>query len=138
MFLWSFVSLILFDTFKLPLLINNDLFGWAILVLTILLLNFLVLTTSEEKTSEVKVAIYLVMAIFSTISYCFFISDYLAENIIKIEEIKQIMTYDQIKYQIESIIKWSCLPYLIGAVFGCFSIEFVERNIKVKKQANVQ
>lgn len=138
MILWSFVSLILYDTFKLPLLINDNFFGWAVLVLTILFLNLLVLTTSEEKIPEVKVAIYLVMAIFSSVSYCFFISDYLAKSFFKINEIKQIMTYEQIKYEIESVIKWGCLPYLIGSVFGCFSIELVERNLKTKKLINTQ
>ena len=94
--------------------------------------NFLIYTTPIERLSEVKVAVYLLLAIFSSLSYCFFISNYLATLIFNIDGIKSLVTYETIKSIIEDAIRWVTLPYLIGSVFGCFFVELVDRKKQVK------
>ena len=81
---------------------------------------------------------YLLLAFFSTISYCFFISDYLAPIINPYIDILcgESFTELEIKHKIENFITWATLPYLIGAVFGCFTIELVCRNYNRQKSNN--
>lgn len=127
--LWSFLGLLIADIFKMPVIASDNVFGWMVLILTVILLNLSINITPDERFREVKVATYFVLAIFSTLSYCFFISDYLTNVILSISNR---FSKEEIKTAIEYCIKWGCLPYLIGTVFGCFSLELTERN-RVKK-----
>ena len=133
---WEFVISLFSDLFNINLFTKNDLATWAVLVLTILLINISVRFAPYDKIIEVKVAIYLILALSSAVSYCFFISDYITTALMKINEISNLTTYDQLKEEIDYLIRWGCLPYLIGSVFGCFSIELADRNYKLKEQKN--
>ncbi|NRF93430.1 hypothetical protein HQN89_21005 [Paenibacillus frigoriresistens] len=119
-----------------PVFISNSMLWWMVLVISILLTNFSVKWTTFQRIDEVRVAMYFLLAVFSTISYSFFISDYLAVMIGPyLEKIPELsFTAEEIKEGIKSIITWGSLPYLIGSVFGCFTIELVSRNHN--RQAN--
>jgi hypothetical protein len=139
LFLWSFFGMLLRDLTNNPVFISDSTLGWMVLFISILLTNFSVKWTPFQRIDEVKVAMYFLLAVFSTISYCFFISDYLAAILGPyIGKILGLLVTDQeIKDGIKNIITWGSLPYLIGSVFGCFTIELVSRNHSKNAGSNI-
>ncbi len=138
--IWTMVGLEISDILKSYVFASNNLMKYMIIVITVLIFNLEIYFTPKEKIDEVRVAVYLILAIFSTISYCFFISDYIAQFTynkflpFKTEIIDEGFNFSKegIKSGIDNIIKWVCLPYLIGSVWGCFTLELVNKNINLK------
>ncbi|SDF56950.1 hypothetical protein SAMN04488689_105386 [Paenibacillus sp. cl6col] len=131
LFVYSFIGRFLFEITNERIFISDSVSKWMVILFCILLINFFIYWTPSNRFDEVKVAVYLLLAVFSTISYCFFISDYLAELVTpRLNQIYKlnIITTFEIKELIDSIVKWISLPYLIGSVFACFTIEIVNRN----------
>ncbi|MDY8094479.1 hypothetical protein UY456_15885 [Paenibacillus polymyxa] len=128
--IYSFIGMLLFEVFEEKLFIANGTLGGMVIILSIVLINLVVFWTPEERFNEVKVAIYFILALFSTISYCFFISDFLSTlltpwlNSISATKV----TSEGVRQLIENAVRWFTLPYLIGSVFSCFSLELVSRN----------
>lgn len=102
---------------------------FAIIVSTLIYI-LIVLYTEPERLKEAKVAIYLLLAVFSTFSYCVFFIDEMLLNLVTINF--QIDNYEieNLGSQIQVLFNWLLLPYLIGSVWSCFAIEFKERNYK--------
>ncbi|MFY0518252.1 hypothetical protein ACOMCU_10530 [Lysinibacillus sp. UGB7] len=133
-FFWSFCGMHLMEVTKKYLFISNDFLGWVTLILSIIVMNLIIYTSPDNNISELKVAIYFSLAIFSTISYSFFLSDIstsLVIDMFKISEEKEL-----VKQTIDTLLKWMSLPYLIGMVFGCFTIELKQRNLELKVKGN--
>ena len=128
--------------FGMPTLTSDRIMGYMTIILTIIIFNLEIYWAPKEVRNEVKVAVYLILATYSTVSYCFFISDYLSEPIYNFfqpyskEIIKETGEFskEMIKNGIEEIIRWTTIPYLVGAVFGCFSLELIDRNENAKFQ----
>ncbi|MBU5256310.1 hypothetical protein [Tissierella praeacuta] len=145
-FIWILFGDTLALTFNKPELVSDKVIGYMTIVLTVILLNFEIYDAPKEVRREVRVAVNFIVAIYSTISYCFFISDYLTEplyNIMIPLESEFIEHYGEfskqiIKLKVENFIKWLNLPYLIGAIFGCFLLELLDRNdyMSNKKKEN--
>lgn len=127
---WFLIGLLMSDIFKSYIFISSNFVKFMTIIITILIFNIEIYFTPKEKIDEVRVAVYLVLAIFSTISYCFFISDYLSQVISESFN----FTKESISNAIDIAIKWVSLPYLIGSVFGCFVLELVNRNINIGKR----
>ena len=138
LFLWSFFGMFLRDLTGSSVFISDSVLGWMVLFISIILTNISVKWTPFERFDEVRVAMYFLLAVFSTISYCFFIADYLAAMISPYAESMSeiLLTEQEIKEGIKSIITWGSLPYLIGSVFGCFTIELVSRNHNRQTKSN--
>ncbi|TZE82630.1 hypothetical protein [Calorimonas adulescens] len=142
LFIWVLIGDTLSRICNMPILISDTVIGYMTIIFTVLIFNFEIYIAPKEIRSEVKVAVYLILALYSTISYCFFISDYLSEPIFNFlkpysNEIANkgiSLSKELIKGKVEWILKWFTLPYLIGAVFGCFTLELVDRNEKVKER----
>ncbi|MDK2799167.1 MAG: hypothetical protein PWQ70_786 [Clostridiales bacterium] len=144
--IWIIFGDILAVSFNMPELISDKVIGYMTIVLTVILLNFEIYDAPKEIRPEVRVAVNFIVAMYSTISYCFFISDYLTEplyNILIPLESEFVEHYGEfsrqmIKLKVENFIKWVTLPYLIGAVFGCFLLELLDRNdyMSNKKKEN--
>jgi len=136
--LWLIGGNILSLLLNMPVLASTKGLGYMTIILTVLIFNFDIYIAPKEIRSEVKVAVYLILALYSTISYCFFISDYLSEpvyNWFKAFEIGGTgFSKELVKSKVEWLTKWLTLPYLVGAVFGCFTLELVDRNDKVKQK----
>lgn len=131
--IYSFLGIFLYEITGEKFFISNSMLGWMVIFLSILLINIVVYWTPQHRFDEVKVAIYFLLAFFSSISYCFFISDYLTTfitpKLINIPGFSAVTTND-VKIFIEQVVKWVSLPYLIGSVFASFSIEYVSRRRK--------
>lgn len=138
LFIWIYFGALLNDFMKSDLFLMDSIVWWMVLFISIILINLSVIWTPYERIDEVRVSMYLLLAFFSTISYCFFISDYLAPIINPYIDILcgESFTELEIKHKIENFITWATLPYLIGAVFGCFTIELVCRNYNRQKSNN--
>ncbi|MET3549391.1 hypothetical protein ABID47_006028 [Paenibacillus favisporus] len=129
--IYSFIGMLLFELTNKKIFISDSASKWMVILFCILLINIFVYWTPANRFDEVKVAVYLLLAVFSTISYCFFISDYLAEIITpKLNQISELesITISEVKEFIDVIVKWFSLPYLVGSVFACFTVELVTRN----------
>ncbi len=129
---WLFYCTLLFDLTGKNFFMSNQFFGWGILILAILIINYIILIspTSQKQMSELKVAIYFVLAIFSTLSYISFLSGDLAQIIKNVNVNSE--QVENIKALIDELFRWGSLPYLIGMVFACFSIELKQRNYDIK------
>lgn len=134
-FIWILVGGVLSQIFEMPILMSDRVLGYMMIIFTICILNFEIYFVHKEIRDEVKLALYLTIAIFSTLSYCFFLSDYLSEIIFNL-----LTSYSNegidiskkiIKYKIEWLLKWYTLPYLIGTVFGNFTLELSSRNDEI-------
>ncbi|SHK32748.1 hypothetical protein SAMN02744037_02128 [Tepidibacter formicigenes DSM 15518] len=142
LFVWVLIGDSASRIFGMPILTSSIIMGYMTIILTILIFNLEIYWAPKEVRNEVKVAVYLILAVYSTVSYCFFISDYLSEPIYNFlqpyskEIIKEVGKFskEMIRNGIEEIIKWTTIPYLVGAVFGCFSLELIDRNENVKSQ----
>lgn len=130
---WGFFTELFYETLHITLFGIDGLTAKAVLILTILLINLSVKFTPYERITEVKVAIYLILALSSAVSYCFFLSDYITGALMQLKLVSVSFTYDQVKNWIDDVIRWGCLPYLIGSVLGCFSIELADRNHKLRE-----
>lgn len=130
-FFGSFCGIHLKELTKNYLFISNEFLGWGTLVLSIIVMNIIIYTSPNERISEIKVAIYFSLAIFSAISYSFFLSD-ISTNLV-IDMLKLNDEKELVKQAIDSLLKWMSLPYLIGMVFGCFTIELKQRNLELNK-----
>jgi len=130
--------MLLFEVTGERIFISNSVSKWMIILFCIILINIFVYWTPRNRFDEIRVAVYLLLAVFSTISYCFFISDYLAAIITtklhQVDEFKSI-TSDEIKEFIDITVKWFSLPYLIGSVFACFTIELISRNRNLRERS---
>lgn len=134
--LWGLTNMIIGSWTKNLLFISNNSSWWIIMILSIVIMNLTILWTEDSLIDEVKVAVYLLLAIFSTTSYCFFISDLIANNVISyLKQYPELsyITIGSLKTKIDEFTKWITLPYLVGSVFGCFMIELVQRNLNKKK-----
>jgi len=101
---------------------SDTFLGWMIIVLTIVLMNLFVYWTPEDRIREARVAVYLILAFWSTVSYVsFLLVDY-------IEELSLGSLSWELQPLVEAAVRWVTLPYLIGSVFGCFTLELAERN----------
>ncbi|SEL10198.1 hypothetical protein SAMN05518856_107317 [Paenibacillus sp. OK003] len=131
--LYSFIGMMLFEIFDEKLFIANGTLGWMVIILSIVLINLVVFWTPEERFNEAKVAIYFLLALFSTISYCFFVSDFLSDLITpKLNSMSNTrITAEEVREFIENAVRWFTLPYLIGSVSSCFSLELVSRNREI-------
>lgn len=127
---WLLIGLFISEVFTSYMFISSNFVKFMTIIITILIFNVEIYFTPKERIDEVRVAVYLVLAIFSTISYCFFISDYLAQVVSESSN----FTKESIRNLIDIAIKWVSLPYLIGSVFGCFVLELVNRNINIGKR----
>lgn len=142
LFLWSILGDTLSRAYHIPSLVSDRAMGYMTILFTVLLLNYEIYVAPIKIRKEVKVAVYLVLAVYSTISYCFFITDNLSELIFNMlkpyrEEIIQyygVFSRNMIRDKVELVLKWVTLPYLIGTVFGCFTLELVDRNDYVKNK----
>jgi len=130
-FFWSFCGIHLTEVTKNFLFMSNEFLGWVTLILSIIMMNVIIYTSPKDRISELKVAIYFSLAIFSAISYSFFLSD-ISTNLI-IDMFKFNEERELIKQTIDTLFKWMTLPYLIGMVFGCFTIELKIRNLELKE-----
>ncbi len=117
--------------FNIDLIQFDPFLGFIVIVTTILLINYIIASTPESLVGEVKVAIYLILAISSAISYCFFAPEYLTNFLVENIKLLEYTNKNEIIEVIDSILKWVTLPYSIGSVFGCFTIELVERNNRI-------
>jgi len=139
-FIWMLFGDTLSRSLNMPVFVSDNVIGYMTIVLTVVLLNFEIYITPKDIKREVRVAVYLILALYSTISYCFFISDYLSGPIYNVlEPLKsEFIEYygefskQQVKSGVESIMKWITLPYLVGTVIGCFTLELVDRNDELK------
>ncbi|TQR26826.1 hypothetical protein C7Y47_24125 [Lysinibacillus sphaericus] len=133
-FSWVFLGGLLSLVTDNNYFVSDELLIPITLVFSIIIMNFVIYVSPYNKIDELKVAIYFLLAIFSTISYCFFLSD-ISTNLIfgywNDDAEKEI-----IKQLTDLILKWFTLPYLIGMVCGCFTIELKQRNYKMK--GNIQ
>ena len=137
-FIYSFLGSLIFEFTNKEFFVSDTVFKWMVILLCVLLTSIFVCWTPADRFDEVKVAVYLLLAFFSTISYCFFISDYLAEVVTsKLNEINQFesFTRDEIKELIDVVVKWVSLPYLIGSVFACFTLELIARNRNIREKS---
>ncbi len=142
LFIWVLMGDTLSRICNMPILVSDTVIGYMTIAFTVLIFNFEIYIAPKEIRSEVKVAVYLILALYSTISYCFFISDYLSEPIFNLlkpysneiasEGIK--LSKELIRGKVEWFLKWFTLPYLVGAVFGCFTLELVARNDEIKEK----
>ncbi|MHC1750582.1 MAG: hypothetical protein AB9856_20115 [Cellulosilyticaceae bacterium] len=140
LFIWVLIGDTLSRICNMPILISDTVIGYMTIAFTVLIFNFEIYIAPKNIRSEVKVAVYLILALYSTISYCFFISDYLSQPIFNLlehynNEIAREginLSKELVRGKVEWFLKWFTLPYLIGAVFGCFTLELVDRNEKVK------
>lgn len=139
LFIWIAVGDTLSIIFEMPILVSDTVLGYMIIIFTIFIFNFEIYVAPKEIRSEVKLAVYLILAVYSTISYCFFLSDYLSESIFNLlnpysnEFINEGINISQelIMDKVEWLLKWYTLPHLIAAVFGSFTLELVSRNDKI-------
>lgn len=127
---WSFVGMLLMERTNNAFFISNELLVWVTLILSIIVMNLIIIFSPYERIHELKVAVYFSLAVISTISYSFFLSDISTNLVLKYSSLDKKI----IKEIIETLIKWSSLPYLIGLVFGCFTLELKQRNYQLKLQ----
>ena len=137
---WNLLGVELSIKLNSHIFVSNNLMKYMTIIITVLIFNLEIYFTPKEKIDEVRVAVYLILAIFSTVSYCFFISDYIAHFVYiklipyKMEIINEGFNFSEegIKSGVDNAIRWFGLPYLIGSVWGCFTLELVNRNINLK------
>lgn len=140
--IWSILGVELSQKLNSHIYTSSNLMKYMTIIITVLILNLEIYFTPKEKIDEVRVAVYLILALFSTVGYCFFISDYIAQFLynrllpFRAEIISEGINFSRegIKSGIDNIIRWVCLPYLIGSVWGCFTIELANRNINLKEK----
>lgn len=130
-FFWSLIKIVLQDIIQMKLYLSNQISLWIVFLLSIAIVNLLIYWTPKERIDEVRVATYFLLAVFSTISYCFFITDYLALFLSSyLTELKT----KEIEIMAANLVRWILLPYLVGSVFASFSIELVSRNENRRKK----
>ena len=125
-FTWLLIGMIL----EYPFFNDSLVLMGATIIFSIAFMNLIVFWTPFSRLDEVRVAIYFLLGIFSTISYLFFIADiatyFLRDFIMSLNQIT--IPTETMRNDIDILIKWVTLPYLIGSVLCCFSIELVTRN----------
>ncbi|MGC5328984.1 hypothetical protein [Brevibacillus sp. SYSU BS000544] len=98
-------------------------------LISIVIQNIIILFTRNQRIVEVKVATYLMLALFSTLSYCFFMSD-LIVSLFNPQTINNFGGIEKVKQDVQELFSWILFPYLVGTVWACFIIEWIERNTK--------
>jgi len=128
--IYIFIGIFLTELTGYKLFASNSMLLWMAVLLSILLINIIVLWTPLKRFDEVRVAIYVLLAISSSISYCFFISDLLATYLTpKINSLSgQLLEKETVEEFVDNFVKWGTLPYLIGSVWACAGIELKTRN----------
>jgi hypothetical protein len=137
MILWAFLSTYLWELTDSQFYVSDKLLIWMVLFITIILINIVIYWAPEDVLDEAKIAVYLLLAFFSSLSYCFFMSDIISDIVIeKINKYPELsnITKSDISNFVDNIVKWFTLPYLIGSVFGCFTVELAQRKYKIKHQ----
>lgn len=133
-FAWISVGVI----FMYPFFNYNMVLIGATIILSILFMNLIVFWIPFSQLDEVRVATYFLLGMFSTFSYLFFMADiatyFLRDFLIDFNQTS--IPTETMRNDIDILIKWVTLPYLIGAVLCCFSIELVIRNYNKKNKAS--
>lgn len=137
--LYGVSQLIIRDiTGKVFVIQNKTVLVLLIVLLSVGLMNFSVFIVPSSRLNDLKVAFYLLVAIFSVISFSSILSYDISIYIVNNFQVPIGLTTDMIDKFIQSSTKAFTLPYLVGTVVGWFFIslrELKESKARTEKHA---